>query len=713
MPDSRQRESLPEPGRNCWRVEKATRAAWLVDGAAYFRAFRSAVASARHSVLILAWDINSKLRLVRDENERGGAAEGLPVELADFLDAVVARRPDLRIHVLPWDFNVIYALEREWLSTLRLAGTSHEGLRCHLDDRHPVGGSQHQKVVVVDDRVAFTGGLDLTAARWDTPEHRPEDDRRIDPSGEPFPSFHDVQIVVEGPVAAALGEMARERWLRATGETIEPPPAPDGDSPWPDGTPPAIENVEVAIARTFPAYEDRPSVREVEALYLDVIREARRFLYFENQYFSSRKLGRALEERLREERGPEVILVMPLETSGWLEHHTMDILRAGLIERMRQADERGRLRVYYPLVVENGKTGEVGVHAKILVADDRMLLAGSANLSNRSMGLDSECNLAVEDRGDGRITEAIRDLRIRLLSEHLGLEPEAGRSRLGDPGSLVEAIEASRGNDRTLEPLPVTLDSELDRQIAESTWLDPERPVEPDGLIGRGITRKHRMTARKRIVIWTGVVAACLLFAGSWRWGILHETVNRDFLTSMMEGIRSWPLAPVTTVAIITILGAVGVPINLLLIAAILTYGPWTGLVCSLVGAELGALMTFGAGRVLGVRFIRKLAGEKLKKLSRTLAERGLLAMFLVRIVPVAPFVVVNLAAGASHVSWRSFAIGTLLGIIPGMLAVAVLGDRIEAVIYRPSIGTIVLLLLAAAAATGAVVVLRRWLGSR
>jgi phospholipase D1/2 len=206
------RASILKPGHNCWRLAQANRAAFLIDGTAYYPAFRSAVEQATHSVLILGWDINSQLRLVRD-----AASKTQSEELADFLDAVISRQQQLQVHILLWDFAMIYALEREWLPIYRLGWQTHRQLHFEMDDQHPIGASHHQKVVVVDDKVAFAGGFDLSKWRWDTPEHRPNDPRRTEPDGTHYPPFHDVQMLVDGPAAAALGDLARERWYRTTG----------------------------------------------------------------------------------------------------------------------------------------------------------------------------------------------------------------------------------------------------------------------------------------------------------------------------------------------------------------------------------------------------------------------------------------------------------------------------------------------------------------
>jgi phosphatidylserine/phosphatidylglycerophosphate/cardiolipin synthase-like enzyme len=142
-------------------------------------------------------------------------------ELGDFLNRLAAENPDLEIHILSWDFSVIYVMEREILPLFNLGWKTHPRIRFRMDGEHPVGASQHQKIVVVDDLLAFCGGIDLTKNRWDTPEHRTKDPRRVNPDGKPYRPFHDVQAAVAGPAAAALGDLFRERWRRATGRELQ------------------------------------------------------------------------------------------------------------------------------------------------------------------------------------------------------------------------------------------------------------------------------------------------------------------------------------------------------------------------------------------------------------------------------------------------------------------------------------------------------------
>ncbi len=366
-------------GTNCWRVARTNRAAFIIDGEHYFRAVYEAIRNARHVIFIVGWDVHSEIRLTRDEQSSS------PETLRPLLDAVARNQPDLDIYILSWDFAMIYAMEREFFPQYKLRWKSHDRVHFCLDGEHPIGASQHQKVVVVDDRVAFSGGLDLSKWRWDTSEHRVEEQRRTDPSGDAYPPFHDVQMAVDGEAARALGELARDRWRSAAGaEPKKRSEALDSD-PWPSSIEPTLTQVDVAIARTLPTYGGREEVREVERLYVDAIAAARRFIYIENQYLSSHLIGEKLANRLREPEGPEVIVVAPEETGGWLEQHTMDVLRARLLQELREADEHDRLRVY---VAQLSKKPLVSlmIHAKVMIVDDIFVRVASSNLSNRFYG---------------------------------------------------------------------------------------------------------------------------------------------------------------------------------------------------------------------------------------------------------------------------------------------------------------------------------------
>ncbi len=219
-----------ECGRNCDAIRHADRFTTLIDGAAYFATLRAALIRARHTVFIVGWDLDSRMRLVPD-----GANDGFPEPLGAFLCALAAARPRLRIYVLAWDFAMIYALERDWPPVYRTAWQSHRGIVFQLDGAHPRGASHHQKLVVIDDRLAFVGGLDMTRARWDTPSHSADEPRRRDADGVSYRPFHDVQAMFDGDAAAELGEQARQRWRYACGRRVAIRAQrcrDDGSDPW-------------------------------------------------------------------------------------------------------------------------------------------------------------------------------------------------------------------------------------------------------------------------------------------------------------------------------------------------------------------------------------------------------------------------------------------------------------------------------------------------
>ena len=699
------------PGRNCWRIERAERAAFLVDGEEYFGAVRAALAKARHSILILGWDIDSRMLLAPE-----GAHDGLPAPLGEFLNAVVARERDLHGYVLSWDFAMLYAMEREWLPIYKLDWRTHRRLSFRLDDRHPVGASHHQKVIVVDDAVAFVSGYDLTRCRYDTSAHASRDPRRVDHRGEPYPPFHDVGIVVGGDCARALGDLAADRWQRATGER----PRRDGVARvadvWPDGVAVAATNVDVAIARTEPAYEGSAGVAEIRALHEDMIAAARRDIFAENQYFTSRAIAAAFARRLAADDAPDIAVVSPYTQSGWLEISTMGVLRSRIDRMLRAADRNDRYRLYCPILPWLGASdGCLNIHSKVLIVDDVLLTVGSSNLSDRSLGIDTECNLAIESRGDPRITELIVGLRERLLAEHLGCSPGDVRDAMTRTGRLHGAIAAlSRDGQRTLAAVEPKFDPALDALVPDRHVFDPEQPLDPDTIVADLVPQEEaRNGARARLIgIALGVVVLGVM-ALAWRFTPLREWLAFDRLIAFGAVLREHPWAPLGVALAFIGGGLVAFPLLVLIAATALVFGPMLGPLYALVGALLSAALTFAIGRKLGRETVRTLAGKRVNDLSRRLARRGLIAVAFVRLLPVAPFSVVNVVAGASHIRWSDFLLGTLIGLLPGIATMTFFVDRAVAAIRHPGAATFVLLAAAVALIVGLAFTLRRRLRNR
>ncbi len=692
------RHSLFHIGRNCWRVEPADRASFLIDGDAYFHAFREAAKQARHHIIILGWDFDSRVRMLIDREP-----DGFPDRLGEFLHQLLMRRRNLRVYVLTWDFHMIYLNEREWWLPSKLA--AHRRLHFVKDATHPLAASHHQKVVVIDDAVAFAGGLDFAQCRWDSPSHTPRHpDRRLCGNGGPCRPFHDVQMMVDGHAAAALSDLARDRWTRATGRAIRLSPRGQTADCWPPTVAPDLTGVSVAIARTIPEFDRRAPVREVEALFLDSLAAAKRHIYIETQYLTSRTVADQLAKRLEERQGPEIVMILHPNSDGWLEQHTMDVLRGRVLRRLRGVDRFGRLRLYYPRIPDlQGQC--ISMHSKVCIIDNDFARVGSANLSNRSMGVDTECDLAMEAAGDPAVQRGIEALRHRLLGEHLGVEPEAVAREYRAQGSLIRTIERLRSGGRSLEVFDGHISEDIDEVVPDADFIDPSRPYDSQFL-----PADQRPPARRQLVFSIAGLLTLTLLAAFWQWAPIREHLNVLDLAAQLQTFAQGPMAAPVTIAGFLVGGLLVMPVLLLIAVTILAFGPWWGFLYAFIGMTVSALLTFWVGRLLGRRLMDRLAGSRLHHVSRLLASKGVLAIITLRIVPLAPFSIINAVAGATHIGVKDFFIGTIVGELPGLLSLALFVDQIYETIRHPGPGSIGMLAVLAGTLVLAGWGLRRWL---
>lgn len=691
MAEQRDATSIFEPGRNCWRLAHADQVAFLVDADAYFKAFVAAAEQAQRSILIAGWDFHSRTRLLCDE--KGKHCE---LELGDFLNRLAKKRPELHIHVLIWDYPMIFGLDREWAPLSGFGWRPHRRIQFRYDNTHPVSASHHQKLVVIDDAIGFCGGIDLTCRRWDTCAHAADDVRRV-MQGTPYPPFHDLVMTVDGEAARALADLIRERWRHATGEALEPVDAlkprqawrrlgrkRTPNARWPSGVRASVTDVDVAIARTEPAIDAEPGVREVETLYLDMIAAAKHSIYIENQYFTADKIGAALAERLAEKDGPEMIVVLRELSHGWLEELTMQTLRTRLIARLREADRHGRLRVFYPYIAGLAQGTCIDVHSKMIIVDDDYVRIGSANVANRSMGLDTECDLAVHaHRADVRA--AIRGLRCELLAEHLGAQPEEVQRAVERTGSLCGAIAALHRDDRTLRSVDATADVSP-AVLNMISVADPEKPVELKMLVKMFSPdiRPGRRMARYWLR-FTAAVAAVACLTAVWKFTPLAQWVEPGMVTSWARefGDNSW--AALLVVLAYTPASIVLFPRPVITLFAVVAFGPWLGFVYAILGIELAAWFSYVAGQRFSRDTVRRVAGRNLNRIIEVMRRRGLIAMTALRLVPLAPFAVEGVVAGAVRIKLWHFLLGTAIGMLPGTLAATILSDQLQAALKDPA----------------------------
>ena len=446
-------------GQTCWRVVKADRFAYIVDGADYLRHVKAAMLRAQHQIILVGWDFDSRTTFEQDKATLPG-----PNQLGPFLYWLLWKRPKLQIYVLKSNLRLLPVFDDLWygLTPVSLLNRiSVRRIRFSVDGAHPTGAVHHQKIVSIDDAVGFCGGIDITLGRWDTSDHLDNNKFRTE-----YGPRHEVATAVDGAAAQALAELARDRWRAATGRTLHQPDAKH--SAWPRGLDVDLRDVDVGVARTSPQLRDRAEIREIEALNLAAIDAAQHTIYLENQYLAARVLVEALIRRLREPDGPEIVIVLPRRSESRLEQESMDSARKRLIEELWDADEFGRLGIYWPVTADDQP---IYVHSKVIVVDDRLLRIGSSNLNNRSLGFDSECDIALEGHTD--TTRAlITRVRRQLACEHLGVSAEDFDAA---DGTFLQAIEMFRGKGRTLRLLTADEVADEETPFAENELMDPYR----------------------------------------------------------------------------------------------------------------------------------------------------------------------------------------------------------------------------------------------
>ena len=469
-----------EPGSNCWLSAETDQAGVLIDARDYYRTFYRAARRARQYIAILGWQFDSDVALLRGEDTRAAQGE---TRMLSLLRELCEHNPGLHVYILAWDFSLVLALEREWMQKV-IFNWSSERISFRFDTSAPLGGAHHQKLVIIDGQLAFTGGMDICDCRWDDRSHPARSTLRCDSGRDPHGPYHDVQTVVTGQVVERLVELYEARWFNSGGGPLRLPSPVSRDDVEVEATLP-LPPGPVAISRTFgktlvPLQEP---VQEIRALYLDAIHAAERLIYLENQYLSSRAIFQALVRRMREqERGRlQIVLMLPRMPEALREQLAMGVAQVRLLRALqRVAREAGHeLGVYCSAARDElGQDVFTYIHSKLMVVDDDFLTIGSANTTNRSLGMDSELNLAWEapEAHEGRMMRrAIQRVRVSLLAEHAGLEGRRALRELARPDRLVSFLDevAASGQHRLRHhPMETVFD--------QSPLL---KPLEPEELV--------------------------------------------------------------------------------------------------------------------------------------------------------------------------------------------------------------------------------------
>jgi phosphatidylserine/phosphatidylglycerophosphate/cardiolipin synthase-like enzyme len=375
----------------------------LIDGAEALPRIAAEIRKARSHVHIAGWHVSPYFALTRD---------GRRPPLRELLEEV-AERADVRVLVWAGSPLPLFHPDRKDVDGVRHALAFGSRIHFATDAEERPMHCHHEKIVIVDDRIAFVGGIDLTSLGGD----------RFDSSAHVAHGqlgWHDAAAIVRGPIVVDVADHFRLRWHEITSEQLVTPKRPR-----------RAGNVELQFVRTVPEkiYDAVPhgEFRILEA-YTRALRSAEKLVYLENQFYWSSEIAEILEQKLANPPGDDfrIVLVLPIDPNNG-----GDDTRGQLADLLECDARDGRVLACTITALGDRGPCPVYVHAKIGIVDDRWLTIGSANLNEHSLFNDTEANLITCD------PELARRTRLRLWAEHLETTEDAVA---GDPTKVVDEL---------------------------------------------------------------------------------------------------------------------------------------------------------------------------------------------------------------------------------------------------------------------------------
>jgi phospholipase D1/2 len=233
---------------------------------------------------------------------------------------------------------------------------------------------------------------------------------------------------------------------------------------------------------------------------------------------------------------------------------------------------------------------------------------------------------------------------------------------------------------------------ELDALIPDQAAFDPEKPIDADELVEQFVSPDVHRPVPRRLIAFGVLAIALILLAIAWRWTPLREWVNLASMVKLARSLEAMPFTPVIIIGGYAVGGLLMVPILLLIGVTGIVFGPVAGAVYAIGGTLLSAVVTYGIGRWLGKDTVNRMLGPRIQRMHNHIARRGILAVAVIRLFPVAPFTVVNIIAGAFHISFRDYLIGTMLGMVPGIIITVTFAHHLAEAVRNPSPGGIAVL---------------------
>ncbi|WP_454622467.1 TVP38/TMEM64 family protein [Bradyrhizobium cenepequi] len=230
-------------------------------------------------------------------------------------------------------------------------------------------------------------------------------------------------------------------------------------------------------------------------------------------------------------------------------------------------------------------------------------------------------------------------------------------------------------------PIDPQVVAELERFLPASALVDPERPADFDKLVEEFVPPEFDKPVAAHVVGFVVSLLVLALLAPIWTWTPLRKLIEPDIILATVTSVSDWRWTPLVIIAIYATSGLVLVPISALVVGTAIVLDAVSAFALALIGTVLNCVITYALGRALSRDAARWLAGSQLNAITRRLSKEGTLAVVVTRLLPVASFSKVNVAAGASHFPLRSFLLGTLVGMTPGIALTVAFIDRVKATI--------------------------------
>lgn len=629
----------------------------IVCGKSYFKRLKESFLGAKKSIYICGWSLN--LKTIMDAN-------GTTLE-----DVLFSLPETVEIKILIWDYIIFYIPDRDPFMALHLAVKNKKNIQFERFDFHPVMSSMHAKMAIVDEETLFLGGIDIDLERRDGEYNLANDPERQEKGGQKYQPFRDYALKFQGDSAVFFTGLFKQLWKSQLAQRSE----------FVSETV-SHEDSNVFFTRTIPKFKDNPKDVSSFKMHSWLIANAKKYIYIENQYLTSDKIVDALVQRLSEVDGPEVVIVVSYGKMPIIEKVSMGALLTESVKALLKSDPHKRLKVYTLVSSGENVSEYVKVHSKCMLVDDYFLKIGSSNINNRSMEFDYELDAVVMG---AEVAEYKRQIFSTLLTHGEDCELEMD-------DSVIRTFEAAKKRYGKLVEVKDILREES--AIAEYKDYLPLDKSQMTFFERMGQTFIQKSVLEKiNLKMMGGAVLLVLILVGA-------AVVDPEEAKSALDEVIVW-LNISNGLALMAvfffgylILGSFFFPLNAYIFLCGAYFGMFEAFGLAVGGALGSATLSYGVGAFFKSEIEADSKIEKINQLRRLLKRNSLKTLIFLRMVPVAPFPLVNLVCGKLGVGFWKYFLGTALGVAPGSFVLIFLEQRLIDLIKAPDAGSIIVFVL-------------------